>query len=235
MPTRERTLSDQRVLLAADAIELASLSALTPELEYLAVEPEELVRRAAHLRSRVVVWADPDADAGLRSLAAVRAARTEAKLLFVTPPEAEAARLAALEAGVDEVVARPISASELAGRIRLLKRRARPGRRTRLIIGDDIELDLDRRELLRGDEWIHLRPKEAGLLELFARSPGRALTRGLILERVWGPHHDVDPRTVDVHVRWLRAKIEPDPHTPVWLLTVRGVGYRLETLPLTER
>jgi DNA-binding response OmpR family regulator len=223
------------VLLVADATELAALSTLTPELEYLSVEPEELTRRAVDLRSRVVVWADADADGGLRSLCAVRTARTEAKLLFVTPPDAEAARLTALEAGVDEVVARPISTSELAGRIRLLKRRARPGRRTRLTIGDDIELDLDRRELLRGEEWIHLRPKEARLLELFARSPGRVLTRDQILERVWGPNHDGDPRTVDVHVRWLRSKIEPDPHTPVWLLTVRGVGYRLETLPLTER
>ena len=72
-------------------------------------------------------------------------------------------------------------------------------------------------------------------MELFARAPGRVLTRGHILERVWGPEHRGDPRTVDVHVRWLRSKIEPDPHDPVWLLTVRGVGYRLEPGPLTER
>ncbi|MEX1335685.1 MAG: response regulator transcription factor, partial [Candidatus Limnocylindrales bacterium] len=162
-------------------------------------------------------------------------ARAEARLLFVTPPEAEAERLAALEAGVDEIATRPISISELAGRVRLLLQRARPVRRSRLPVGDGLELDLDRRQLLRGDEWIHLRPKEAKLLELFARSPGRVLTRDHILERVWGPNHDGDPRTVDVHVRWLRAKVEPDPHEPVWLLTVRGVGYRLETLPLTER
>ena len=94
-----------------------------------------------------------------------------------------------------------------------------------------LELDLERRELLRDGAWVHLRPKEARLLELFARMPGRVLTRHHILERVWGPDHDGDPRTVDVHVRWLRSKIEPDPHAPVWLVTIRGVGYRLEQGP----
>ena len=102
-------------------------------------------------------------------------------------------------------------------------------------MGDGVELDLDRRELLRDDRWIHLRPKEAQLLELFARNPGRTLAREHILERVWGAGHDGDPRTVDVHVRWLRDKIEPDPHVPTRLLTVRGRGYRLEPGPLTER
>jgi DNA-binding response OmpR family regulator len=98
-----------------------------------------------------------------------------------------------------------------------------------------MELDLGRQALWRDGTWVHLRPKEARLLELFARSPGRVHSRAQILERVWGPAHAGDPRTVDVHVRWLRAKIERDPHAPTRLLTVRGVGYRLEPPPLTER
>jgi two-component system response regulator RegX3 len=235
MSTRDRFPGEQRVLLVAEATETDALIAHAPDLEIVVAASGDLVRRAIDLRSRVAVWAAPDASAGLSAMKALRAARAEARLLFVTPPEAEAERLAALEAGVDEIATRPISMSELAGRVRLLLQRARPVRRSRLLVVDGLELDLDRRQLLRGDEWIHLRPKEAKLLELFARSPGRVLTRDHILERVWGPNHGGDPRTVDVHVRWLRAKVEPDPHEPVWLLTVRGVGYRLETLPLTER
>lgn len=235
MPTRDRSGGSRRILLTAPQAELDTLMDLVPELELLAVGPEELTRRAVDLRARVAVWADHDADDGLRALSKLRAARSEARLLYLTPAEAESQRLAAIEAGMDEVVARPISATELAERIRQLARRARPARPTRLVVGDGLELDLERRQLLRGHEWIHLRPKEAQLLELFARSPGRVLSRDHILERVWGENHDGDRRTVDVHVRWLRSKIEPDPHAPVWLLTVRGVGYRLENLPLTER
>lgn len=235
MPTRDRSRNEQRVVLTAAADEVDGLLEAVSDLDIVVAAPTDLARRAMELRSRVVVWAGPDAAAGLAALTSLRTARSDARLLYVTPAEAEAERLAALEAGVDEAVSRPITISELSGRIRLLLRRARPARRTRLAVGEGMELDLDRRQLLRGSEWIHLRPKEARLLELFARSPGRVRTRDHILERVWGPNHDGDPRTVDVHVRWLRSKIEPDPHAPVWLLTVRGVGYRLETLPLTER
>jgi two-component system alkaline phosphatase synthesis response regulator PhoP len=155
-------------------------------------------------------------------------------LLFVTPRSAEHARLRALDAGADEVLSEPVSATEIAARIRRQLRRSRPGS-GRLIIADRLELDLERQELLRDGARVHLRPKEARLLELFARAPGKVMSRAHILERVWGPHHGGDPRTVDVHVRWLRAKIEPDPHAPVWLRTVRGVGYRLEADSLTER
>ena len=235
MPTRDRSQGEQRIVLTAESDEIDAVLREAPDLEIVVAAPSDLARWAVDLRSRVAVWASPDASAGLAALTALHAARSDARLLFVTPAEAEAERLAALEAGVDEVVSRPMSIRELTGRMRLLLRRARPARRTRLVVGEGVELDLDRRQLLRGDEWVHLRPKEAKLLELFARSPGHVLTRGQILERVWGPNHDGDPRTVDVHVRWLRSKIEPDPHDPVRLRTVRGVGYRLETLPLTER
>ena len=235
MSTRDRRTNERRILLAVSEEELAALKKLAPELELVAVAPNALARRTVDLRAHVAVWADHDADRGLRVLTRLQVARAEARLIYVTPAEAEAQRLAAIEAGIDEVVARPISATELVARIRLLARRARPARRSRLLIGDGLELDLDRRQLLRDDVWVHLRPKEAQLLELFARSPGRVLTRRHILERVWGPDHEGDPRTVDVHVRWLRSKMEPDPHAPVWLVTVRGAGYRLENLPLTER
>lgn len=120
--------------------------------------------------------------------------------------------------------------AELAGRTRLPQRRVRPSRVKRLEVGDG--LDLDRRELRRHAVWVHLRPKEASLLELFARAPGRAMTRDHVLVRVWGPDHQGDSRTVDVHVRWLRLKIAPGPRAAIWLLTIRGVGYHLDTTPL---
>jgi DNA-binding response OmpR family regulator len=97
-----------------------------------------------------------------------------------------------------------------------------------LLVGDGPELDLAGHELRRQGEVVHLRPKELGLLALLAAHPGRAYTRWELLDRVWGPGHDAGTRTVDVHVRWLRAKVEPDPGRPVHLITVRGVGYRLD-------
>jgi DNA-binding response OmpR family regulator len=177
---------------------------------------------------------ESDPTEGLRSIVKLRALRSGARTIFVTPLSAEEERLAAIETGVEDVLAEPVSPKEMAARIRVQLQRVRPGTRTRLMITERLELDLDRRELRHGEGWVHLRPKEARLLELFARAPGRVLSRDHILERVWGPHHVGDPRTVDVHVRWLRAKIEPDPHDPVWLRTVRGVGYRLEPAPTAE-
>lgn len=223
------------MVVAAEAAVVRRLLADMHGHALFTVHPDEAVKRVIELRPAVFAWLGPDAAAGLAALRMLRGARSDARTLYLTPRAAEKERLAALEAGVDEVLTEPVSRSELAGRLRLLLRRARPARRSLLHIGHDVEMDLERGELWRDGGWVHLRPKEARLLELFARAPGRVLTRAHILERVWGPDHMGDPRTVDVHVRWLRAKIEPDPHHPVLLVTVRGVGYRLEASPLTER
>jgi DNA-binding response OmpR family regulator len=189
---------------------------------------EEFEAEAARVRPRVVFCAVRDAAAGLAALKQLRSSGAGPRILFLTPAAAIGERLAALEAGFDDVLTSPVDDAELAGRLALLLRRPPATRVTRLPVGDGLELDIDRRELLRDGKWVHLRPKEAGLLELLARMPGRPLTRDHILRRVWGADHLGDRRTVDVHVRWLRAKIEPDPRRPVRLLTVRGVGYRLE-------
>ena len=234
MASRKRTVFEPRVLVAAEGDAFRKLLAQAAGMELVQAHPEEAAERALELRPSVVAWLGTDVDAGLRVMLALRNSRSEVLTLYLTPRSAETERLVALDAGVDEVLSEPMSRSELAGRLRLLLRRAQHSRR-RLPVGRNVELDLDRRELLRDGGWVHLRPKEARLLELFARAPGRVLSRAFILERVWGPGHEGDPRTVDVHVRWLRSKIEPDPHTPVLLLTVRGVGYRLESAPLTKR
>ena len=97
----------------------------------------------------------------------------------------------------------------------------------RLTFGD-LTIDLARCEVLREGEPLHLKPKEHDLLVFLARNRGIVLSRDLILERVWGWDYGGGSRTVDVHVRWLREKIEPDPASPSRIVTVRGVGYRFE-------
>jgi DNA-binding response OmpR family regulator len=95
-------------------------------------------------------------------------------------------------------------------------------------VGDGAELDLTARALRRHGRLVRLRPMEFRLLEELARNPGRPVTREWLLRRVWGSHELDGSRTVDVHIRWLRAKVERDPENPEHLLTVRGVGYQLE-------
>ena len=234
MPRAKRTTSARRILAAAEPALMARLQPLLPHATIEDATIERLATTAAHTSPQVVLCAPADPVAGLAALRQLLSIRTGSRSLFVTPAAAAEERLAALEAGVDDVVATPVTDTELAGRLSLLLRRAGATRARRMAIGRGMTLDLDRRELLRGDEWVHLRPKEAGLLELLARSPGRTITREHILERVWGREHAGDQRTVDVHVRWLRAKVEPDPRRPQHLITVRGVGYRLEPEALTE-
>jgi DNA-binding response OmpR family regulator len=182
-------------------------------------------------RPRIVLCAQPPADAdALRLVAEERRRRSAMRAIHLAPPEAVAERLAALAAGFDDALATTTDAEELAGRLTWLetKARARPGSPIVLPIGDGFDLDLAAHELRRNGEVVHLRPKEFGLLALLAAHPGRAYTRRELLHLVWGPSHAGGPRTVDVHIRWLRSKIEREPDRPTCLLTVRGVGYRLD-------
>jgi len=133
---------------------------------------------------------------------------------------------------------KPFSMRELLARVKALLRRVRIDREEvaaesegtspeRLNFGD-LTIDLARCEVLRGGEPLHLKPKEYDLLVFLARNRRIVLSRDLILERVWGWDYGGGSRTVDVHVRWLREKIEPDPANPSRIVTVRGVGYRFE-------
>ena len=182
-------------------------------------------------RPRIVVCAEPPADQELlRLVAAERRRRAGMRAVHLAPPDAVDARLAALAAGFDDALTTTTPVSELAGRLGWLdaKAQTRPGAGTLLPVADGLELDLVGHELRCGTEVVHLRPKEYGLLALLAANPGRAYSRRELLDRVWGPDHSGGMRTVDVHVRWLRSKIEPVPDRPVHLVTVRGIGYRLD-------
>jgi DNA-binding response OmpR family regulator len=181
------------------------------------------------VRPRVAIVVTPPAGpADLELALEERRRRTSLRVVTISPRAAIASRLDALRAGADEALADTIDPTELGARIALLEQRSRPRPATLLTVTDDTELDLAAHEVRRAGSLVHLRPKEFQLLTVLASHPGRAYTRRQLLDRVWGTSHDGDPRTVDVHIRWLRSKIEPRPEAPAHLVTVRGVGYRLD-------
>jgi DNA-binding response OmpR family regulator len=163
---------------------------------------------------------------------------TTVPILMLTARSGEVDRVVGLEVGADDYLVKPFSMRELQARIKALLRRVRlireemagPGdpSETQRLIFEDLTIDLDRHEVLRSDTPLHLKPKEFELLLFLARHRGVALSRDLILERVWGWDFDGGSRTVDVHVRWIREKIEADPSDPQRIVTVRGVGYCFE-------
>jgi DNA-binding response OmpR family regulator len=158
-------------------------------------------------------------------------------ILMLTARDEEIDRVIGLEMGADDYLTKPFSMREMIARVKALIRRVRldqaealaqTARPADTLVFDDLELDINRREVRVGAQTIRLKPKEYELLLFLARHHGQVLTRELILERVWGWDFTGGSRTVDVHMRWLREKIEPNPSQPVRLVTVRGVGYRFE-------
>jgi len=166
-------------------------------------------------------------------------------ILMLTARADEVDRVVGLEVGADDYLTKPFSMRELMARVKALLRRVRLVREDvataaaeaadageyatapTLTFGD-LTIDMARREVLRAGHVIPLKPKEYELLVFLVRHRGIVLSRDLILERVWGWDYAGETRTVDVHVRWLREKIEPDLAAPRRIVTVRGVGYRFE-------
>jgi two-component system response regulator RegX3 len=158
--------------------------------------------------------------------------RSQVPIIMVTARNAEIDAVVGLEVGADDYVTKPFRLRELVARVRAALRRA-PANDTDSTSVDVIEigevrLDVARHEVFVRDELVSLPLKEFELLELLLLNAGRVLTRDVLIDRVWGPNYYGDTKTLDVHVKRLRAKIEPDPAHPVHLVTVRGVGYRYE-------
>jgi len=160
-------------------------------------------------------------------------------VLMLTARDDEIDRVVGLEVGADDYLAKPFSMRELIARVKAMLRRVRLDSeaisqkeatkpKAGIMVFDNLRIDMTRREIILDDEVVPFKPKEYELLTFFAQHQGQVLSRELILERVWGWDFIGDSRTVDVHVRWLREKIEADPANPERIITVRGAGYRFE-------
>jgi len=160
-------------------------------------------------------------------------------ILMLTARDDEIDRIVGLEVGADDYMGKPFSMRELLARVKAMLRRVRlmqedaqpataeaPSKE--IMKFEDLVIDTIRREVLINDEILDLKPKEYDLLYYMAINRGRALSREKILEEVWGWDFTGESRTVDVHISWLRQKIEHDPSKPARLITVRGAGYRFE-------
>jgi len=154
-------------------------------------------------------------------------------ILMLTAKTEEVDKIVGLEIGADDYMTKPFSMRELLARVRAMLRRAdmsglQPaGEQNNLKIGG-LEIDTGRHQAFYGGSSLDLTPKEYDLLAFLARNKGFVFSREQLLEKVWGYDYTGDTRTVDVHIRWLRQKIETDPSHPRILLTVRGAGYKLE-------
>ncbi len=168
-------------------------------------------------------------------------------IIMLTARTDEVDKVVGLEMGADDYITKPFSMRELMARVKAMQRRVRlireevsaeqdaeqktqseQTRPDKLLEFGNLVINQQRHEILLDDQPLRMKPKEYELLAFLARHRGIALSRDLILERVWDWAYDGNSRTVDVHVRWLREKIEQDPTTPKRIVTVRGIGYRFE-------
>ncbi|HHY50693.1 MAG TPA: response regulator transcription factor [Alphaproteobacteria bacterium] len=152
-------------------------------------------------------------------------------ILMLTARQDEIDRIAGLELGADDYVAKPFSFGELLARVRAVMRRTerQPVGGREVLEAGALRVDTGSRRAWRDGGELTMAQKEFDLLVCLMRNRGMALSRDVLLERVWGYDFVGDSRTVDVHIRWLREKVEPDPSRPVYIQTVRGIGYRFES------
>jgi two-component system response regulator RegX3 len=153
---------------------------------------------------------------------------SQVPVIMLTAKDTEIDKVLGLEIGADDYVTKPFSTRELLARIKALLRRASAeGASSEGVLeGGGVRLDPDRHEVTVRDEPVQLARKEFELLELLMEHPGRVLARETLIDRIWGTDYFGDTRTLDVHVKRLRSKIEANPHEPVHLVTVRGLGYK---------
>ena len=158
--------------------------------------------------------------------------RSQVPIIMLTAKGSETDKVAGLEVGADDYITKPFSLREFRSRVKAALRRSRMGSGNGTpdepISAGELTIDFERRMVTLGAEEVKVTYVEFEILGALARSPGRVLTRETLLEHVWGDSDYRDPRTVDVHIRHLREKLEADPKQPDYLFTVRGVGYRFK-------
>jgi len=230
-------LGPKKVLVVEDEATLVAALRFNLEREgyqvLAAADGEEGLRLARQERPHLVILdlMLPGMD-GFEVCRALR--RTSAvPILILTARADEVDKVVGLELGADDYMTKPFSMRELIARVRAMLRRAEMASLPRAEEGapirvGDITLDVARRQALRAGRPLPLKPKEFDLLLFFLTHPGKVLTREQLLDQVWGYDFPGGTRTVDVHIHWLREKIEEDPSRPLRLQTVRGIGYRFE-------
>jgi DNA-binding response OmpR family regulator len=145
---------------------------------------------------------------------------------MLTARGADADRIVGLELGADDYVVKPFSAGELVARIRAILRRTGGPSTNRVLEFADLRVDLDARTVTRAGSPLHLAAREFDLLSLLMRNTGRVVRREEIMDEVWDPHWFGSTKTLDVHIAWLRKKLDDDPADPRYITTIRGVGFR---------
>lgn len=156
--------------------------------------------------------------------------KSSTPIIMLTAKDTEIDKVVGLELGADDYVTKPFSTRELLARIRAVMRRGVEVEIDSIgaIEGGPIRMDVERHTLTVNGEAVPMPLKEFELLEFLMRNSGRVLTRGQLMDRVWGSNYVGDGKTLDVHIKRIRSKIEPDPANPVYLSTIRGLGYRFE-------
>ena len=224
-----------RILVVEDEGSLAESVRYNLEREGFAVSVAADGRRAldrfrAELPSLVILDLMLPELSGLDVCRAIRAA-SDVPIIIVTAKDSETDKVIGLELGADDYVTKPFSVRELISRVRANLRRASaaPAREAdgdEILEAGPVRMDVGRHEVAVRGERTAMPPKEFELLEMLLRRKGRLLTRSFLIEEIWGPDYFGDTKTLDVHVKRLRQKLEPDPHRPVHLVTVRGLGYK---------
>jgi two-component system response regulator RegX3 len=156
--------------------------------------------------------------------------RSDVPIIMLTAKDTEVDKVVGLELGADDYVTKPYSKAELVARIRAVLRRQADSNEISdaVITAGPVKIDVERHQVSINDQLVSLPLKEFELLEFLARNSGRVLTRSQLIDRVWGSDYFGDTKTLDVHVKRLRAKIEKDPANPVYIQTIRGLGYKFE-------
>jgi len=156
--------------------------------------------------------------------------RSAVPIIMLTAKDTEVDKVVGLELGADDYVTKPYSKAELIARIRAVLRRQGDVSNPQegVITAGPVRIDVERHQVNSNNELISLPLKEFELLEFLVRNSGRVLTRAQLIDRVWGSDYFGDTKTLDVHVKRLRAKIESDPANPVYIQTIRGLGYKFE-------
>jgi phosphate regulon transcriptional regulator PhoB len=168
---------------------------------------------------------------GLEVCRLLRREHNDVPIIMLTAKGEEIDRVIGLEVGADDYLIKPFSLRELVARIKALLRRSKAGdtdaKQAKVYQHQDLMVNLSEHRVMVGERQVELSPKEFKILAMLMSTPGRVFSREELLEQVWGLDFYGDTKTVDVHIRWLREKIEEDPSAPKYVQTVRGFGYRL--------